>query len=576
MRIGLDAHRHSVARLDHRDMLALGVHQIVCHRDRRFHQHFARPLAGALFLNRTQNLQRDIVVRADQPRAMAMRARLGGRFQHARAQTLTRHFHQAEARDPANLNAGAVGFQLVFHPLLDGGVILPLFHVDEVDDDQPREIAQAQLAGDFFRRFQVRLERGLLDGALFRRTARVHIDGDERLGDPDDDIAARFELHDRVEHRAEVAFHLEPRKERHLLFVVHHLVGMGRHDHAHEIFGQTVAALALDENLVDLFRVEIADRTLDQIAFLIDRRRRDRFEGQFTDLLPQAHQVFVVAADLGAGALRSGGADDQARALRHFHLRGDFFELLTIRRIGDLARNPAPARRVRHQDAVAPGKREIGGQRSAFVAALFFHNLHQHDLAHLDHFLDLVAARARFAGGANFFRDIIIRDGFDIVVLGGAARVLACLAGLFLVSLLVGLVLAGPVLVGLVLIRRVRPIAVLIRSLGGGFIFGCLLRDLCNRDVFRLGGDSVTGDSFRGSGVRRSGLGSLLCHRLLHCDGLNRNRICLNEGFCIALNRIALRIPINGHARNIFRADNRILILRALGAATAPTTAAIA
>ena len=45
-------------------------------------------------------------------------------------------------------------------------VVLAVHHVDEVDDDEPPEVAQAELAGDLLRRLHVRLEGGFLDVPL--------------------------------------------------------------------------------------------------------------------------------------------------------------------------------------------------------------------------------------------------------------------------------------------------------------------------------------------------------------------------------------------------------------------------
>ena len=61
---------------------------------------------------------------------------------------------------------------------------------------------------------------------------------------------------------------------------------------------------------------------------------------------------------------------------------------------GDLARHAAAAAGVRHQHAIAPGERQVGGQRRALVAALFLGDLHQHDLPALDDLLDLVVPRS--------------------------------------------------------------------------------------------------------------------------------------------------------------------------------------
>ena len=117
----------------------------------------------------------------------------------------------------------------------------------------------------------------------------------------------------------------------------------------------------IDKNLVDVLVVRVADRPLDQVAFLVDRRRGDRFQRQLADLLPEPHQVFVVALDLGLGPLGPRRADDQARAFRHLQLARDLFQLLAIHRVGDLAGNPAAPRRVRHQHAIAARQRQIGG-----------------------------------------------------------------------------------------------------------------------------------------------------------------------------------------------------------------------
>ena len=104
----------------------------------------------------------------------------------------------------ADLDAGAIVLEASLQPLLDRAVVALLLHVDEVDDDQPGKIAQAQLAGHFLGRLEIGLERGVLDIVLARRAARVYVDRDERLGLVDDDVAARTQRHDvaRTSHRA--------------------------------------------------------------------------------------------------------------------------------------------------------------------------------------------------------------------------------------------------------------------------------------------------------------------------------------------------------------------------------------
>ena len=257
------------------------------------------------------------VVRADAAGAVAVRTGLGGRLDHAGAQALARHLEEAEGGDAADLDAGAVGLELVLELLLDGGVVAPVLHVDEVDDDEAGEVAEPHLPGGFLGGFHVGLEGGLLDRGLARGAAGVDVDGDQRLGDVDDDVAAGLELHDRVEHRREVALDLEAREERQGVGVMLHVLRVRRHEHLHVVLGLAVAALAVDEDLVHLAAVEVADGALDQAALLVDRGGGDRLQREVADHLPLAQQVFVVALDLGLGARGAGGADDEARAVLH-------------------------------------------------------------------------------------------------------------------------------------------------------------------------------------------------------------------------------------------------------------------
>ncbi len=166
-------------------------------------------------------------------------------------------------------------------------------------------------------------------------------------------------------------------------------------------------------------RVEVADRALDQVAFLVDQRRRGRFEREVADLVPQPQQVFEVALDLGLGALAAGGAHDHAHAVGHVEIAHQVLEPPPVGGAGDLARDAAAARRVRHQHAIAAGERQVGGQRRALVAALLLGHLHQHDLPALDHLLDLVVAE-RPDALARRFLDLVAAHRLDRLDRGAA------------------------------------------------------------------------------------------------------------------------------------------------------------
>src|SRR5690606_2416710 len=102
---------------------------------------------------------------ADLAKTVAARAGVLARLAERGAQALARHLEQTEARDTAHLDAGAVLLQRLLEPVLDLALVARRGHVDEVDDDQPAEVAQAQLARDLVGGLEVRIERGLLDVA---------------------------------------------------------------------------------------------------------------------------------------------------------------------------------------------------------------------------------------------------------------------------------------------------------------------------------------------------------------------------------------------------------------------------
>ena len=74
---------------------------------------------------------------------------------------------------------------------------------------------------------------------------------------------------------------------------------------------------------------------------------------------------------------------------------------------------PPPRAGVGHQHRIAAGEREIGGQRRALVAALLLDDLHQQHLPALDHFLDLVLARARLAALRHLLQRVLGADALD-------------------------------------------------------------------------------------------------------------------------------------------------------------------
>ena len=95
--------------------------------------------------------------------------------------------------------------------LLECAEHLPLVglvaHVDEVDNDDSPEIAQAELSRDGLGRFEVRLEDRLVEVAMPDESTSIDVDGGHRLRLIDHDVPARFELHLAVQGFLDLVLH---------------------------------------------------------------------------------------------------------------------------------------------------------------------------------------------------------------------------------------------------------------------------------------------------------------------------------------------------------------------------------
>ena len=109
---------------------------------------------------------------------------------------------------------GLVALQPFLHPAVDRLLVLAALHVDEIADDQAADIAQAHLARDFVGRFEIGLQNRLLDIAAAFVAAGVHVDGDQRFGFVDHDVAAAFQPDLAMEGVVDLLLHAEGLEDR--------------------------------------------------------------------------------------------------------------------------------------------------------------------------------------------------------------------------------------------------------------------------------------------------------------------------------------------------------------------------
>ncbi|MDR9000031.1 hypothetical protein FEP67_06196 [Burkholderia multivorans] len=377
------------ARLDLVDFLTLFVEQEGGHFDRHLAVDRRGVFLHRFFLNDPQHLQRGRFGVADVARAVAARAGHVAAFRQRRTQTLARQLHQAEARDLAHLDACAVVLERVLQALLDFALALRRFHVDEIDHDQAAEVAQAQLAGDFVGRFEVRAGRRFLDVGALGGARRVHVDRDERFGVVDHDRAARRQRHRARVGRFDLVLDLEAREQRHVVVVALHLRHVVRHHDVHECAGLIVDLGRVDQDFADIGLEIVPDRADHEARFQIDQHRLAGVAAlrRGFDRAPELQQVVQVPLQFLGAAADPCGAGDHAHPVRNLQLRHRFAQFLTLVAL-DPARHAAAARVVRHQHEVAAGERDERGEGGALVAALFLLDLNDQFLALAQRVLD--------------------------------------------------------------------------------------------------------------------------------------------------------------------------------------------
>ena len=264
----------------------------------------------------------------DDPVAVAGRALARHHLARAVGDVLARHLDEPERRDLDDVGLRAVALELLAQRVLDLLAVLRVRHVDEVDDDDPADVAQPQLADDLLDRLEVVLRDRVLEPAravaLRARAdepAGVDVDHGERLGVVEDQVAARGKVDAPVERRPDLLLDAERLQQRLALLVARDAVDHVRRGLLQVADDPLVRAVVVDEQPLEVAGEEVARDAQRQLGLLVDQRRRLGLLRARLDRPPEPAQELEVAGDvLGRGAL-GGGADDHAA-----HLGGDLLD----------------------------------------------------------------------------------------------------------------------------------------------------------------------------------------------------------------------------------------------------------
>ena len=206
-----------------------------------------------------------------------------------------------------------------------------------------------------------------------------------------DDGTAGRQVHRARKRGLDLVLNLKAAEQRRVVAVALHLVCRLGHHVAHELLRLVVDVVGVDQNFTDIGGEVIANGADDQRAFLVNQERTFARFGSAVNGVPQLEHVVQVPLQLGRAAANASGARDQAHAFGVFELFKVFFQLFALFAFNASA-HTAAARVVGHQHQVAASQADHGGERCAFVAALFFFNLHQQLVTVFDGVLDACGA----------------------------------------------------------------------------------------------------------------------------------------------------------------------------------------
>ena len=249
----------------------------------------------------------------DEPGAAAVGARSAqGAFQRL-LHPLAGYGHQAEIVELQNLRRRAVALERFLEGLHDFLAVAALIHINEINDDDAAQIAQANLAHDLFDGVNVGLDDGVFQ--LLRLAdvlAGVDVNGHQRLGLVNDDVAAGFEPDFRLQCLVDLILNAELLEERGFLGIELHALDQRGLKAVDETQNAFVLRLAIHPDVGEAFGNLVAQDALDQIEVVINQSAALAGIGTLADLAPQVQQKTDVGTEIFFAGAGRGGADDEA------------------------------------------------------------------------------------------------------------------------------------------------------------------------------------------------------------------------------------------------------------------------
>ena len=212
-----------------------------------------------------------------------------------------------------------------------------------------------------------------------------------------DDGTARGQLNSACIGRFNLVLNLESTEQWCIIAVTLYTRCKLGHDMAHELLSLIVDVVGVDQDVTDVAVEVVANGTNDQAGLLVNQ------EGAFGTLRgavnggPQLEQIVQVPLQFRCAATNASGAGNDGHPFGIFQLVHGFFKLSTVVAFNASA-NATTAWVVGHEDHIASGQTDEGGEGGALVATFFFFHLHQKLLAFANHIVDASLANRHAFG----------------------------------------------------------------------------------------------------------------------------------------------------------------------------------
>ena len=186
--------------------------------------------------------------------------------------------------------------------------------------------------------------------------------------------------------------------------------------------------MVVADDFIDFLGEEVADGAFDEVGFIEDAGGRLHGGVIFLHFLPLFDEHGEVAHEVAGLHAEGGGTQDDAHAFGDAETFHDAAQPQAFLRFLDFFAD-AELVIAGHEDHVATGERDVGGDARSFVADGSFGDLHHDFGSHRVDGRDVLAGDFRFAGGfATAF------DGFEFLVEGGWDGIPVMKKGVFLES----------------------------------------------------------------------------------------------------------------------------------------------